>query len=133
MISSPCAQKSTILIVDDDEDMRFLATVVFEDAGIAVAGEAKDGPEALTRLDELDPPPVPTVVLLDNQMPTMTGLEVAARILSDRPEQIIILFSAFLDPDVIAEAERLGIAACVSKREATNLPAIVRRVVASRT
>ena len=76
---------------------------------------------------------MPTVVLLDNQMPTMTGLEVAARILADHPEQIIVLFSAFLDPTVIAEAERLGVAACVSKGDAMNLPDIIRRVVAERS
>lgn len=119
----------TILVVDDDADMRFLARAVLEGSGIQIAGEAADGQEALDKLAELDPPPVPTVVLLDNQMPGLTGLEVAARILAERPEQIIVLFSAYLDPEIIAEAERLGVAGCVSKGDAMDLAKIIEDLV----
>jgi two-component system, chemotaxis family, chemotaxis protein CheY len=119
----------TILVVDDDADMRFLARAVLEGSGIQIAGEAADGQEALDKLAELDPPPVPTVVLLDNQMPGLTGLEVAARILADRPGQIIVLFSAYLDSEIIAEAERIGVADCVSKGDAMDLARIIEDVV----
>lgn len=122
----------TILVVDDDADMRYLARMVLEAAGIAVAGEAADGGEALRKLDELDPPPIPTVVLLDNQMPGPTGLEVAARMLADRPEQLIVLFSAYLSDDIVASAEALGIVRCVSKADAIRLGQIIRDLVASR-
>jgi two-component system, chemotaxis family, chemotaxis protein CheY len=117
--------ETTILVVDDDADMRFLARSVLEGSGIEVAAEAADGAEALVKLDELDPPPVPTVVLLDNQMPGLTGLEVAEQILRERPEQLIVLFSAYLDAGIIAEANRLGIASCVSKNDAMDLPQIL--------
>lgn len=123
----------TILVVDDDADMRYLARMVLEGAGIAVAGEAADGTEALRKLDELDPPPVPTVVLLDNQMPGPTGLEVAAQMLADRPNQLIILFSAYLSDDIVQRAEELGIACCVSKGDAINLGVIIRDLVAARS
>jgi CheY-like chemotaxis protein len=122
----------TILVVDDDADMRFLARAVLEGSGIEVAGEAADGAEALAKLAELDPPPVPTVVLLDNQMPGLSGLEVAARILRDRPEQLIVLFSAYLDSEIIAEARRLGVAGCVSKGDAMDLASIIEDVVRNR-
>jgi CheY-like chemotaxis protein len=121
----------TILVVDDDADMRFLARAVLEGSGIQIAGEAADGQEALDKLAELAPPPVPTVVLLDNQMPGLTGLEVAARILADHPEQIIVLFSAYLDNEIIAEAKRLGVAGCVSKGDAMDLAQIIEDVVRS--
>lgn len=121
----------TILVVDDDADMRFLARAVLEGSGIQIAGEAADGQEALDKLAELSPPPVPTVVLLDNQMPGLTGLEVAARILADHPEQIIVLFSAYLDNEIIAEAKRLGVADCVSKGDAMDLAQIIEDVVRS--
>jgi CheY-like chemotaxis protein len=123
---------STILIVDDDADMRYLARAVLEGSGIEVAGEAADGAEALAKLDALDPPPIPTVVLLDNQMPGLSGLEVAARILRDRPEQLIVLFSAYLDSEIIAEAQRLGVASCVSKGDAMDLASIIEDVVRNR-
>lgn len=122
----------TILVVDDDPDMRYLARVVLEASGIRVAAEASDGPEAMLKLAELDPPPIPTVILLDNQMPGPTGLEVATQILAEIPGQLIVLFSGYLSDVTVAEATRVGVAACVSKIEAINLPDIIRAVVAAR-
>jgi two-component system, chemotaxis family, chemotaxis protein CheY len=121
--------ETTILVVDDDADMRFLARAVLEGSGIEVAAEAADGAEALAKLAELDPPPVPTVVLLDNQMPGLSGLEVAAQILEQRPHQLIVLFSAYLDDAIIAEAERIGVVRSVSKNDAMDLPTILGDVV----
>jgi two-component system chemotaxis response regulator CheY len=131
-LDAPETLETTILVVDDDADMRFLARSVLEGSGIAVAGEAADGAEALAKLEELAPPPVPTVVLLDNQMPGLTGLEVAEQILSERPEQLIVLFSAYLDADIIAKANRLGIASCVSKNDAMDLAEILTDLVRER-
>jgi two-component system chemotaxis response regulator CheY len=119
----------TILVVDDDPDMRFLARAVLERAGIEIAAEAADGREALAKLSELEPPPVPTVVVLDNQMPGQTGLEVAEQILSDIPDQLIVLFSAYLNDDIVAQAERLGVTQCVSKNDALELAEIIEDMV----
>jgi CheY-like chemotaxis protein len=127
---SDLASAVTILIVDDDPDMRYLARVVLESAGILIAAEAADGPEALDKFSELSPPPVPTVILLDNQMPGLSGLEVAARILAEHPDQLIVLFSAYLDNEIIAEAGRLGVTHCVSKGDALELATIIEQVVA---
>ena len=119
----------TILVVDDDEDMRFLAKAVLESTDIVVAAEAEDGPQALERLRELASPPIPTVIVLDNQMPGPSGLEVARKVLAELPDQLIILFSAFLNDDIVAEAERIGVTACVSKSEAINLGQIINDLV----
>jgi CheY-like chemotaxis protein len=122
----------TVLVVDDAPDMRFLARAVLENAGVRVVGEAADGSEALVQFRDLDPPPVPTVILLDHQMPGLTGLEVAAQVLAQTPGQLIVLFSAYLNDEVVAEATALGVAACVSKIEVNNLAKIIRSLVASR-
>ena len=108
------------LIVDDEEDMRFLVRAVIEAAnhGLAVAGEAADGPQALERWREHRP----EVVVLDQRMPGMTGLEVAKQILAEHPEQPIILFSAYLDDQMTEAAADLGIDMCLAKSEYTRLP-----------
>jgi CheY-like chemotaxis protein len=122
----------TTLIVDDEPDMRVLARVVLEQSGFRVTAEAADGHEAFRKLRELGRPAIPTVILLDNQMPGPSGLEVAARILRCVPDQLIVIFSAYLNDEFIAEAERLGVAACVPKAEALNLGAIVTRLLDER-
>jgi DNA-binding NarL/FixJ family response regulator len=75
---------------------------------------------------------VPTVILLDNQMPGPSGLEVAQEMLAHAPDQLIVLFSAYLSPEVIEQAERIGVAACVSKVDVTRLASIIRDLVESR-
>ncbi len=124
---------TTLLIVDDEMDMRMLVRVVIEMAnnGLSIVGEAADGAEALEVWRRLDGPPVPDVVILDNRMPELTGLEVAEQILSERPEQLIVLYSAFLDEDVRASASRLGITRCVSKEDLDRLPALIRELTAA--
>jgi DNA-binding NarL/FixJ family response regulator len=108
------------LIVDDEEDMRFLVRAVIEAAnnGLTVAGEASDGAQAIERWREERP----EVVVLDHRMPGLTGLEVAERILAESPDQRIILFSAYLDPETTAEAERLGVDMCMAKSDYSRRP-----------
>ena len=124
---------TTMLIVDDEMDMRMLVRVVIEMAnhGLSIVGEAADGLEAIERWRELDGPPVPDVVILDNRMPGLTGIEVAEQILAERPGQIIVLYSAFLDDEVRAQAEEVGIATCVSKEELDRLPGVIQELTAA--
>ncbi|MDX6199876.1 MAG: two-component system, response regulator YesN [Actinomycetota bacterium] len=108
------------LIVDDDSDMRFLVRMTIEVAnhGLSVAGEAASGADALDAVAQ----DRPGVVVLDNRMPGMTGLETARRILADHPEQSIILFSAYLDAQTKAEASAIGVRSCMDKTDVDRLP-----------
>jgi CheY-like chemotaxis protein len=109
-----------VLVVDDESDMRLLVEAVIERAneGLTVVGLAATGAEAIARWREISP----DVILLDQQMPDMTGLEVAAQILLEQPDQRIILFSAFLDAEIRAKALQLGILACLPKTELSRIP-----------
>ena len=124
----------TTLIVDDDLDMRLLVRLVIEMAneGLRVVGEAADGVEALAVYQSLDPPAIPDVVILDNRMPNMTGLEAAREILTLFPDQIVILYSAFLDKEVKREAAEIGIAECLTKDEIDSLPARLHQLTSIR-
>ena len=108
------------LIVDDDDDMRFLVRMTIEAAnhGLSVAGEAANGSDAISSIEH----DRPGVVVLDYRMPGMSGLETAAEILRQDPEQKIILFSAYLDADTVARAEQLGIRTCLAKTDVDRLP-----------
>lgn len=108
------------LIVDDEEDIRFLIRLTIELAneGLAVSGEAASGAAAIESWHAERP----EVIVLDNRMPGMSGLEVAEKILSEDPEQSIILYSAYLDEETVAEAARIGIRQCLAKGDYSKLP-----------
>ncbi len=70
------AQRSkTVLVVDDDRDVRDSVVQLLRDAGYHVE-QAADGREALMLLDSMRPEPC--LVLLDMMMPVMNGEEVLA-------------------------------------------------------
>jgi len=122
----------TTLVVDDEIDMRLLVRTVLELAavGFRVVGEAADGLEALAAYATLEPPPIPDVVILDNRIPKLSGLMTAEKMLSINPDQIILLYSAYLDDDIRTAAEAMGIKGCVSKSQLAELPELIQRLVA---
>jgi DNA-binding NarL/FixJ family response regulator len=69
------------------------------------------------------------VVILDNRMPGLSGLEVAERVLAERPDQRIILYTSTLDDPLLRQARRLGITRCLSKTDAGLLADVVRQVL----
>jgi DNA-binding NarL/FixJ family response regulator len=116
------------LIVDDQEDMRLLLRVVLgAEADITVTGEATDGLEALDAYGDLRP----TVIVLDEMMPGMRGLDVV-RTLRDRgDEPRVVLCSAHLDTRIREEASPLGVDRCVSKNDMNGVVAAVRELATS--
>ena len=114
------------MIVDDEADLRLVLRLALEqrNEGLAVAGEAAGGDEALQQLDDVDP----TVVVLDQMMPGMDGLETAARILERRPDQLIVLYSAFCDAALEEQARQAGITVCVRKGRAKDLAELVHQL-----
>jgi DNA-binding NarL/FixJ family response regulator len=116
------------MIVDDQEDIRFLLRLVFEHAAndVEVACEAATGAEALEILDTCNP----GVVVLDQMMPGLSGVETAKQMLTRRPGQIVVLCSAYLNDEIAVSARRAGIAALVHKDDVRDLPAVITDLVA---
>ena len=107
------------LIVDDEEDMRVLlrATIDRANRGLEVVAEAASGEEAIAVRPtlELD------VIVLDHRMPGLSGLETAVAFLSTEPDLPIVLYSAFIDDDVVEQARRAGVRKCVTKGDTAGL------------
>jgi two-component system chemotaxis response regulator CheY len=128
MTADSTRQAATVLLVDDEPDIREIARLYLEMDGLLV-NEAADGPRALERFVEFNPPPMPSIVVLDNRMPGLTGIQVAEKMLSIYPEQVIVLFSAFLDRETQDAASAVGVTACVSKTDIRRLPEIIRGLI----
>lgn len=83
----------TVLIVDDEPDVRLVARVILEAAGYEIE-EAESGEAAL---DVLGRGPMPDVLLLDVRMPGIDGWEVLRRV-RDSPGRLcelpVVIFTA---------------------------------------
>lgn len=120
----------TVVVVDDEIDMRMLVRMALERGGFEVVAEAADGTSGLDVVIAADPP-APDVILLDNRMPGVTGVQLAAECRRARPEVPVVLFSAHLDEDTRTAAAEAGVVQCVSKTDLRRLPVILRQVLAS--
>ena len=87
----------TVLIVDDDDGVRTVATLSLERAGFLVVS-ARDGEEGVTlmrsRGGEFD------IVLLDMTMPRLSGADTLHIFRQLRPELPVVLTSGYTEPDV---------------------------------
>jgi len=84
--------KARVLIVDDKADIRgIVATRLRIEPGFEVVGEGANGAEAIARVGELKP----TIMVLDLQMPVMSGEEVIPILRSLSPALRILVFSAY--------------------------------------
>jgi DNA-binding NarL/FixJ family response regulator len=79
-----------VLIVDDHPSFRASARAMLESSGFEVVGEAADGASALDAVAELDP----SLVLLDVQLPDISGFELCAELCCRDPGPDVILVSS---------------------------------------
>jgi DNA-binding NarL/FixJ family response regulator len=105
-----------VLVVDDTDHVRGMLVDMLDLDGFEVVGQAASGREAIDIAVEVSP----EVIIMDYKMPGMDGLA-AARTIRDRiPAQAIIIYTAYLDPDLEAEARDIGVAMTVGKVEGLN-------------
>jgi two-component system response regulator MprA len=102
----------TLLVVDDDLDIRDALQDVFELEGYAVL-LAADGLEALTQLRQVESPP--HLILLDLMMPRMDGFAFREALRHDANLSDIPVLVASADLDVKGAAEGLNVAGWLRK------------------
>jgi DNA-binding NarL/FixJ family response regulator len=102
-----------VLIVDDTAHVRNMLADMLELDGFDVVGQAASGEEAIDESQKAEP----DVVVMDYKMPGLDGLAAARAIRQARPDQAIILYTAYMDPDLEVQARAAGIAICIGKVE----------------
>jgi DNA-binding NarL/FixJ family response regulator len=115
----------SIVIVDDDADVRHRLRTIVERAGATVLGEAANGLEGL----EVTRRVRPACVLMDVSMPVMGGFAAARKLRQEFPEIRIVFISQYTHGAYVDEALRLGAAGYVIKgAAATDLPLMLEAV-----
>ena len=100
-----------ILVVDDTSFMRKMAADCLKQYGHIVIGEAVNGREGIQKYKELQP----DIVMMDLNMPEMSGIEAIKEILQINPEAIILVCSASNQQDEIDDALEAGARGYLSK------------------
>jgi two-component system cell cycle response regulator DivK len=102
----------TVLVVEDNDDSRFLMRLELEKLGYLVI-EAEDGAKAV-EIAERDHP---NIILMDLTLPVMGGLEATAKIRANNEmrDVPIIAVTAHLESDWREEAKASGFDAYVTK------------------
>ncbi len=96
-------RKSRLLVVDDDESLRWVTKVQLEQSGYLVDA-ASDGPQARELLHQNGS----DLVITDLMMPGMSGLDLLKEIRAEYPELAIIVVTAFGTVETAVEAMKAG-------------------------
>ncbi|MEJ2708852.1 MAG: response regulator transcription factor [Anaerolineales bacterium] len=103
-----------VLLVDDHPVVRLgIRKLIEKEADIEVVGEAENGKEALAKVGELSP----DVILLDMEMPEMTGNQVAYHLQEQGASVRILALSAYDDKQYIQELLKNGASGYLIKEE----------------
>src|SRR3569833_432623 len=106
-----------VLIVDDHPHFRQgLRQAIGGDSRFEVVGEADNGQTALDRIIELHP----DVVVLDDNLPKLTGLEVAAMLRSKKMRVSIVILTMLKDEQAFNKALNHSIHGYVLKENAAE-------------
>ena len=112
-----------ILVAEDDESFLDVITLVLEqDERFAVAGQARDGREAVELAQRLSP----DAVVMDIEMPTLDGVEATRRLREAAPDLPIIAVSGHDYEERVLEIRQAGADDYVRKaRLAEELPRVL--------
>jgi nitrogen regulation protein NR(I) len=94
---------SKLLLIDDEEDVRYSLQRIFDspDIELATAASGEDGLKVIPKFK-------PDLVLMDVRMTGMTGLETLRKIRASDPKLLVILMTAYGTTQTAIEAMKLG-------------------------
>ena len=123
------APRYGVFLVEDHAGMRrALRRLVERSAPFRVAGEAGTAEEALERITA-EPP---QLVLVDINLPGMSGIELIARLAKEHPYVKCVVVSAYAEPERVRAAMEAGARGFVSKDEPAKIVTTLTEVVAGR-
>lgn len=108
-----------VLVVEDNDDLRHALWILLERRGWLV-DEAVDGATGLEQAATRSP----DVVVLDYRLPGLSGLDVARRLREEGFTKPMVLYSAYLTPELEDEAALLGLRT-MGKTEVDDLMAML--------
>jgi DNA-binding NarL/FixJ family response regulator len=94
------ARAITVLVVDDHDGFRAGLKSLLIEHGFDVVGDAADGEKALELVESLSP----QVVLMDLQLPRISGVEATRRIAASSPTTAVVMLTVSANEDDVLDA-----------------------------
>jgi DNA-binding NarL/FixJ family response regulator len=110
-MSSPPPGPITCVVADDHPAVLEAVAEFLVQGGIEVIARARDGEEALERIEQRKP----QVALVDVRMPKLGGIELTRRAQRSAPETSILLYTGYGDRALLTEALDAGVRGFVLK------------------
>lgn len=105
-----------VLLVDDHDMVRMgLKTYLSLDPSFEVIGEAANGMEVLEILRNGEPEERPDLILMDLMMPVMNGAETTKAVMTEFPDQKIVILTSFLEDELVVKCVEAGAVSYVLK------------------
>lgn len=122
------AKPPRVLVAEDDPDLRAMIVTALRGMGYEPV-EARSGAELLDQISDAllsgDPSRGPDLVISDVRMPGLTGLGVLTGLRQANWSRPFILMTAYADPKLREDAERLGAAFFAKPFEIEDLVTLV--------
>jgi DNA-binding NarL/FixJ family response regulator len=121
------AEPTKIIIADDHPLVReSLRQMLRGHSDLEVVAEASDGSEVVELCRRLHP----ELVLMDIRMPKMDGIEATRQIKRESPSTIVLVLTAFENPDYMAEALKAGVSGYILKEaDSQQIIGAIRRTL----
>jgi len=111
------ATTKILLADDDDDDREVFKTVISNKTDVTLMRCLENGREVIEFLDRLPEESLPDIIILDQNMPKMNGLETLEYLKrQDRYARIIVaIYSTFTDARLVEQYRKLGAALVLTK------------------
>jgi DNA-binding NarL/FixJ family response regulator len=111
MIEEPVAEPLRVVLVDDHPVYRAGLARLLRESGVDVIAEVPNGETALTVVEEL----APDVVVMDLNMPGMSGLEATRRLVAQSPATRVLVVSVSAQEADVTDAILAGASGYILK------------------
>ncbi|WP_414665056.1 response regulator [Horticoccus sp. 23ND18S-11] len=106
------AHPTNALIVDDESHVRTFLRLLLQEVGITNVWEAADGATGIALAQQHQP----ELILLDVNLPVMTGLEVLAKLQELEITSPVVMMTAQSSINTVSETMRLGAVGYILKQ-----------------